>query len=220
MRSVWIVAASLPLLVAGCAEPAPEPAAASNAPAAGAAPVPMAASVREPVGCTIKVEPTCELGEAPEITISLTNQTDADIYLVGSLDASDFKWRYPHCYFEVTGPNGKSAVRRIDRCGFMNTLRARDFAKLPPGGAFDPYRRIDDYGFFPAYQLDAHTFGEPGMYRIRFVYSAKSNDIGAWAGDGGQAVAANEEIMGMFRLVPKVEVRSDEFTLTVVAPGK
>lgn len=111
MRSVWLVAILLSVLAAGCIEPAPEQVAATNAPAA---PVPK----REPVGCTIKGEPTCELGKAPELAVTLTNQTDADIYLVGSLDASDYKWRYPHCYFEVTGP----VTRQIGRCGNMNTL--------------------------------------------------------------------------------------------------
>lgn len=80
---------------------------------------------------------------------------------------------------------------------------------MPPGGAFDP----------SAY-FDPRKFREPGVYRIRFVYSSKSDDIAAWGGDGGRAVANNAEIVGMFRQVPKVEVRSDEFTLTVVAPGK
>lgn len=218
MRSVWLVTGLLPMFVVGCTEPAPEPVAASNAPAA--APVPEPAPKREPVGCTIKGDPTCELGKAPKITVALINQSDADIYLVGSLDASDCKWRYPHCYFEVTGPEGKPAGRGIGRCGNMNTLRAKDFAKVPPGGAFDPYLHIDGYGYFSAHQLDSHNFREPGVYRIRFVYSAKSDDIGAWGGDGGRAVAANDELVGMFKQVPKVEARSDEFTLTVVAPGK
>jgi hypothetical protein len=160
------------------------------------------------------------LGKAPKITVALTNQTDADIYLVGSLDASDCKWRYPHCYFEVIGPDGKAAVRRISRCGNMNTLRGKDFAKVPPGGTFDPYQRIDDYGFFSAHQLSPDTFREAGVYRIRLVYSTKNDDIGAWGGDGGRRVAANEEIMNLFKQVPKTEVRSNEFALTVIAPGK
>src|SRR3990170_1522626 len=113
MRSVWLVTALLPMLVLGCAESAPEQAHESTA---AAAPVPNAAPQREPVGCTIKGEPTCELGKAPKIAVALTNQTDADIYLVGSLDASDCKWRYPYCYFEVTGPDGKPARSGIVRC--------------------------------------------------------------------------------------------------------
>jgi len=211
---LWILVASFPLLAAGCAEPSPEPV------AAGATPVPRGAPKREPVGCTIKGDLTCESGKAPKITVSLTNQTDADIYLVGSLDASDCKWRYPHCYFEVIGPDGKSAVRGISRCGFINTLRIKDFAKVPPGGTFDPYQRIDDYGFFSAHQLSPDTFREPGVYRLRFVYCTASHVIGAWAGDGGRAVAADKEIVNLFKQVPKVEVRSNEFVLTVAAPGK
>src|SRR6185369_9287213 len=105
MRSVWILVGSLPLWAAGCTEPSPE---------------------REPVGCTIKGNPTCELGKAPEITVALTNQSDAAIYLVGSLDASGCKWRYPHCSFEIIRPDGKPAVGETRRCGNMNTLRIKD----------------------------------------------------------------------------------------------
>ena len=102
-----------------------------------------------------------------DISVALTNETDVDIYLVGSLDASDCKWRYPHCYFEVTGPDGKPAARKIGRCGNMNTLRAEDFAKVPPGGSFDPYQQVDGYGFFAAHQLDPHNFREPGVPHLR-----------------------------------------------------
>ncbi len=180
----------------------------------------MEATQREAVGCTIKGDPTCELGKVPKITVALTNYSDADIYLVGSLDASDCKWRYPHCTFEVIGPDGKSAVGVVGRCKNKNTIRVKDFAKVPPGGTFDPYQNIDLFGFFPAYQLSAETFREAGVYRLRFVYSTKNYDIGAWAGDGGRAVAADEQIMNLFKRVPKVEVRSNEFELTVTAPGK
>ena len=48
---------------------------------------------RGPVGFTIKGNPCCELGKVSRITVALTNRTDAAIYLVGSLDASDCKWR-------------------------------------------------------------------------------------------------------------------------------
>jgi hypothetical protein len=215
MRSIWILAAaSLPLFTAGCAKVSLESV------AAAATLIPQGTPKPGPVGCTLKGDRTCEPGKVPKITVTLTNQTNADIYLVGSLDASDCKWRYPHCYFEVTGPDGKSAVQGIARCGNKNTLRIKDFAKVPPRGTFDPYQQIDEPGFFPAHQLSAGTFRTPGVYRLRFVYSTKSDDIGAWAGDGGRALAANEEIMNLFKQVPRVEVRSNEIVLTVAAPSK
>jgi hypothetical protein len=212
MRVALTAAGLLALLGAGCAGKIPEPAAAGEAQAASAAPA------LRPLGCTIRSAPTCELGKAPKITVAVTNQTNAAIYLVGSLDASDCKRRYPHCYFEVIGPNGKSAVQGGLRCGNMNTLREQDFVKVAAGGEFDPYQHIDSGGFFSAHQLDPGNFAAAGKYRIRFIYSTDCETIAKWGGDGRDSVAANEKLVGMFRQVPKVEIRSNEIQVTVVEP--
>lgn len=204
MRSIWIAAVVLLPPAAGCVNPAPESLEVAFA----------------PVSCTIKGDATCEMGKAPKITVALTHQTEATIYLVGSLDASDCKWRYPYCYFEVTGPDGKSAVRAIGRCGNMNTLREKDFVKVTPGEAFDPYQHIDDFGFFQSHQLVPRNFQSAGEYRIRFVYSTKSNNIAAWGGDGCDKVAADERLVGLFGQVPKFEIRSNEIKINVVESGK
>src|SRR5688572_14404597 len=193
MRSVWLLGA---ILATGCADSTPGRVAA-------AALVAKDSAKRGPVSCAIQGDPTCEAGKAPGITVSLTNLTDADIYLVGSLDASDCKRRYPHCSFEVTGPDGKPAVQRIARCAFMNMLRAKDFIKVAPGEAFDPFQSIDDHGFFSAYQLDERHFRTPGVYRIRFVYSTKEDDIKKWGGDGAGKVAADGELVDKFKKAPK-----------------
>jgi hypothetical protein len=218
MRIALAAVPVLLLLSKGCAEKVPAPPAADQAlVAAGQKPVP--ATI--PLGCTIRGKPTIELGKAPKITVAITNQTNADIYLVGSLDGSDCKWRFPHCYFEVTGPDGKSAVQGIGRfCGNMNTLREKDFVKVSPGSEFDPYQHIDEGGFFHAHQLDACTFRSAGEFRIRFVYSTVNDSIAMWGGDGRDWVAANEKLVGLFKKVPKVEVRSNEIKVTVVEPDK
>lgn len=69
--------------------------------------------------------------------------------------------------------------------------------------------------FFPSNQFDPDDFREPGVYRIRFVYSTKSDDIREWRGWEDDS----PEVVSLFKRVPKIEVRSDEFVLTVV-PGK
>jgi hypothetical protein len=168
------------------------------------------------LGCVILGEPTCMLGTAPKISVSLINHFGSDIYLVGSLDASDCQWRYPFCYFEVTGPNGKKADPSIGRCGNMNPLREKDFVRLPTGGKFDPYQRIDEEGFFSSIQLSSRTFSSTGKYRIRFVYSTRNGDIRDWR---GSAVASDAKILSMFERVPKVEVKSNEIAIIVVAAG-
>jgi hypothetical protein len=172
---------------------------------------PLSVPRNKPLDCTIRSQRTCVLGKVPKITVTITNRSKAHIYLVGSLDASDRKWRYPHCYFKVTGPDGKSAVQECGRCGNMNNLREKDFVKVPPGKAFEPYQKMDEQGFFSSIQLDETTFRKAGDYRIRFFYSTKNHAIAKWMGD-----AKDEKIVGMFKRVPKVEIRSNEIKVTIV----
>src|SRR5262245_51981288 len=75
---------------------------------------------RAPLACQISGDATCEPGQAPKVNVKLTNRTRREILLVGSLDGSDCKMRYPHAYFEITGPNGDSPVKGIGRCGNTN----------------------------------------------------------------------------------------------------
>lgn len=171
--------------------------------------------VGKPLHCVIRGEATCKLGEAPKIQVSLVNQTQEDIYLVGSLDASDCKWRYPLCYFEVTGPDGKQVPNSIPRCGLTNPLRAKDFVKVASHDSFDPYKSVDDYGFFSAHQLSQSNFNRAGQYRIRFVYSTASEDVAKWRGNGGDA-----ELISLLKQVPKTDVKSEEFVVTVVTAEK
>ena len=169
--------------------------------------------VGKPLHCLIRGEATCKLGEAPKIQVALVNQTHEDILLVGSLDASDCKWRYPHCYFEVINPNGKSVPISTPRCGLTNPLRKQDFVEVPPDASFNPYKTVDDYGFFAAHQLRAQNFTQLGRYRIRFVYSTDQEDVIDWRGNGEDA-----ELVSLLNQVPKTEVRSEEFVVTVKAP--
>lgn len=161
---------------------------------------------------------TCPLGGTPKINVALINRTRRPMVLVGSLDGSSERMRFPHCSFEVIGPDGKSATAQFTRCGFMNTLRVADFFTVQPGMSFDPHQNIDDYGFFSASQLSPDTFSVPGEYRIRYVYSTKSSSLKDWSGN--DSVAGDAKIVGMFAQVPKLDVRSNELKILVIAPGK
>lgn len=181
-----------------------------------------------PLACTIRSEPTCELGRAPAISVEIANWTDGEIHLVGSLDGSDTKWRYPFCYFEVIGPDGKPVQHRIFRdCGNMNAIREKDFVKVPRGGKFDPYQKIDEGGFFGTSLITPATFGAEGEYRIRFVYSTEKAEPKFWLGDANGEVAemlgaggAKENVVKLLAKVPKTTVSSNEITVKVVKPKK
>jgi hypothetical protein len=180
-----------------------------------------------PLACTIRSEPTCELGKAPSIKVEIANWTDDEVYLVGSLDASDCKWRYPLCYFEIIGPDGKSPVRNIARCGDMNSIREKDFVKVPRGGKFDPYQHVDEYGFFGSSQITPATFQFEGEYRIRFVYSTDKSDPKFWLGDAKgdkseilNSGGADNNVVKLLAKVPKTTISSNEITVKIVRPKK
>ncbi len=173
-----------------------------------------------PLTCTISSQPTCELGQAPAISVEIANWTEGEIYLIGSLDGSDLKWRYPFCYFEVIGPDGKPAKNRIARdCLNMNTIREKDFVKVRRGGKFNPYQKIDDHGFFGTSLIVPATFQAEGEYRIRFVYSTDNADPKSWLGDVGGNVT-EMQVVKLLANVPKTTASSNEITVKVVRPKK
>jgi formylglycine-generating enzyme required for sulfatase activity len=228
LRSFNLVMA-ISVACGGCSGPAagqiaadgPEPAGSSantKAPLVTGPPAgPVATDGREPAGsattketllaCIIRSEPKCEWGKAPKIAVQIVNHAGRDIYLVGSLDASDCGTRYPHCYFEIVGPSGKPITDDSPRCGYMNLLRQQDFVRVASGGTFDPYQQIDN-GFFPSHLISPDHFSALGEYRIRFVYSTDCEPIGGWLG--------NEKLNPLLRQVPKMKVVSNEIKITVI----
>ena len=181
-----------------------------------------------PLTCTIRSEPTCELGQVPAISVEIANWTESEIYVIGSLDGSDTKCRYPFCYFEVLGPDGKPVQLRLFRdCGNMNAIREKDFLKVPPGGKFNPYQKIDDHGFFGTSLITPATFRAEGEYRIRFVYSTDRAEPKFWLGDANGDMGlilntggTNENVVKLLSKVPKITASSNEITVKVVRPKK
>src|SRR4051812_43500968 len=89
-----------------------------------------------PFSATISAPATVELGKVPAVKVEIKNLAGKEVLLVGSLDASDCKWRFPYAYFTVIGPDGKDVVKGIGRCGNTNPLREQDFVAVKPGAAF------------------------------------------------------------------------------------
>jgi hypothetical protein len=187
----FLLALALSAGLAGCADPEP--------------PRPA------PLSCEISGDATCVQGNAPKITVRLTNRTGREVLLIGSLDGSDCKMRYPHAYFVVTGPGGGPAVKGVGRCGNTNPLTEKCFAKVPAGGSFDPYGE----GFFGAHQLSGQTFTEPGKYRIRFVYSTEPKHAADFGGTPRSETPFTPEVAKMLERVPKATVTSNEIVVEV-----
>ncbi len=134
----------------------------------------------EEISCTIRAPHSCELGTAPRVQVELTNRTNHDILLVGSLDGSEELMRYPYCYFEILDADGRSTIPPYDRCDYLNPLERSDFVRVPPGGKFDPFRRFTHPTYFGSH-LSAKSLPTPGVYRIRFHYSTADRNVGSWA---------------------------------------
>lgn len=156
-----------------------------------------------------------KVGELPKLTVEISNNSKDDIYLIGALDGSDIKWRFPYCYYTIDKP--KPDTPRLQRCGNMNTLRIADFKLIKAGQRFNPYESIDDYGFFSDYTTaNKETFKNPGTYKVKFHYSTNSLDINKFMGDKSFRYSSDSiRIDSLLKTVPKVDLTSNEIIFRV-----
>ena len=157
-----------------------------------------------------------KVGELPKFKVDILNNSKEDIYLIGSLDGSDVKWRFPYCYYSIDRP--KPDTTRLARCGNMNTLRVADFKLVKAGEKFDPYESIDGYGFFGDYTtLNEATFKTPGIYKLKFHYSTNSQNISDFMGDRPFRRDQMDSITidGFFKKVPKFDITSNEIEIRI-----
>jgi hypothetical protein len=175
-------------------------------------------TVPEPVKltCTLTSDKTkYKVGELPSLKVLIHNNTGDDIYLIGSLDGSDVKWRMPYCYYSIQEPTNHPVTSL--RCGNMNSLRVQDFRLVKPGEAFNPYQDVDTYGFFTDHRVtDPQTFKTPGVYKIQFHYSTNSSNIAQFMGDRPYRRDKSDSLQVALLLekVPKVDLTSNEIDVT------
>ena len=156
-----------------------------------------------------------KIGELPKLKIQISNNTKTDIYLIGSLDGSDVKWRFPYCYYTIDKP--KADTIRFERCGNKNTLRLEDFQLVKAGGNFDPYENVGVYGFFQDHNItNQKSFRNTGIYKIKFHYSTNSDKLEDYTGD--KIFQNNKQysikIASFFKQVPKLDIQSNEIEIT------
>lgn len=153
------------------------------------------------VSCMIKSKKRkYNIGEVPEITVEIKNKSSNKIYLIGSLDGSDIKMRYPYCYFTIEKPTEDKL--QFARCGNTNSLECNDFVKIERGDSFNPFRE----GFFSAYEIkNKLSFKMKGKYRIRFLYSTESSKIEDYLGDG----KPSEQLYYQFNRIEHLKLESN-----------
>ena len=165
--------------------------------------------------CTLKSDKTkYKIGELPDLRVEIVNNTGEDIYLIGSLDGSDVKWRMPYCYFTIQKP--KPDTIQVARCRNMNPLRNEDFVLVKTGQKFNPYKNVDPYGFFTDYTItNNETFKNPGVYKIQFHYSTNSHDLAKFLGDRLPKADSTDslKLSSLFNKVLKVDIVSNEIEI-------
>lgn len=162
---------------------------------------------RPAIRCEItSLKSSYRVGDRPEVAARLINDTAQAVNLVGSLDDSERKARYPYAYFEVLGPPSGVAQERFFYCGYINALRDADFVEVPPGDQLDPFMKIDGGGYFPPYQFERTRLVKPGTYTILFRYSTDSDDLSEWNAEEASAVAGFTRVTERLRMVPRVSI--------------
>lgn len=132
----------------------------------------------EPIVCILKANKRkYKIGEKPDIEVQIINKTDSTITLIGSLDGSSEGVRTPLSQFTVRHQMFGEKERSYSRCFRTNPIRLLDYKEVKSGEIFNPYEKIDDYGFFPDYLLYGTTFQLPGVYTITYQYSTNPADI-------------------------------------------
>jgi|GEM_PF-755486 hypothetical protein len=153
------------------------------------------------------------VGDVPQIQVWLQNDSTEPVILLGSVDGSGSRRRYPHCYFEIEGPPEFEGEWWGAGCGNLDPLRRRSFVTVEPREQFDPYSRDDGFHFMTYPPMNWRTFAAPGKYRLTWVYSTASNDPQKWVGDG-----TVDPIRDLLERVPRGTVRSNTVEIEYAAP--
>jgi len=123
-----------------------------------------------------------DLGDTPDLRVEILNAGKEEVLLPGSLDGSEYRRRYPHVFFTVSGPDGQIEYQLPAGCGNTNEPRPQDFVTLGSMKVLDPYQRVDTGGFWSSSLLRTMTLDRPGDYVFTFHYSTAAPDMDAWRG--------------------------------------
>jgi hypothetical protein len=126
----------------------------------------------------IPAKTSFQVGDAPVFRVVMRNVSQKRFYLVGAIDGSERKWRYPHVTLTIEGPDGGVARPQLAFCGNVNPLCRRDIVLIEPGDSLEPISQP----FWPP--VDAHyaRFAKPGEFTVKFHYSSNALDYSDWQG--------------------------------------
>lgn len=156
------------------------------------------------------------LGEIPKLHVEIINNSKKKVLLIGSLDGSEEKFRMPWCYFIVEKPIPDTII--FQSCKTSNPLRSEDFVTVKRGEIFNPYKKVDNSGFFPDFMTtQKETFRNKGTYKIRFCYSTASKNILKYVGTPGGWTKGTDTIKlkALFKKLMHTELVSNTIELII-----
>lgn len=169
------------------------------------------------LNCTLTLKKnSIKLGQIPEIQVKIQNNSGQDWYLIGSLDDSEFKLRYPYCKLLIEKPQYEK-MEPVEICGVSNTLRFEDFQYVNNGESFNPYKIIDEYGYWGSSELRKENFKYPGKYKLQFLYSTKSRKFDSYLGTPNALMEKwyLDSLRVLVEKVPKIELASNILELEI-----
>jgi len=145
-------------------------------------------------------KPRYRIGDTPEFRVRIRNRGAASVFLVQSVDDSDW-WASPRVNIGIEGPSGGFVVPVLVRCGNNNGVSAADIAKVGPGKEFDPYAG----GWLDA-RLRGGRFTKPGRYTATFRYVTTETDARRWMAGPCSNCDLPEILRDLLVQVPAVEL--------------
>jgi len=172
--------------------------------------------VNEPQSVSIILESASQPEQPTSISISVRNDSDRAIWLVGVVDGAQAGRRYPKWRPHVEGPAG--VMPPAETPDFTAPLRPADFRRLAPGEAFDPTKRVDDAWYFRVSAFD-RIVEASGDYRIFLELDTNAPDPSAWQGtlpDRRPGLEAERrEVALLLEKVPRLRVRSNVLQVSI-----
>jgi hypothetical protein len=178
----------------------------------------------ELVGSEVQVEPSdvlCQIrpgkkvfkvGDRLEFQVRLQNLSDKTFYLVGCLEGSQSRSRYPYTYWVISGPDrcSESAVATW-LSALDDTLDPSDFVELRPGDSFDPFgcseglRQGSAREFGMPFISTEYSFTQPGHHSVYFSYATLARGNHEWLGCSF-LLTFPEEVATLLKQVPRLEL--------------
>jgi hypothetical protein len=153
-----------------------------------------------------------KVGDRFEFDVRLQNLTDKTFYLIGCLEESASRSRYPYTYWSVSGP---------DRCADSSvsmslsvsddTLDPGYFVQLQPGSSFDPFdcsagpRADRTAESRTSHVVTNYSFTKPGHHSVYFTYATLRECNGEWLGPSSLGVIP-PKVATLLKQVPRLDL--------------